>query len=1590
MATTQVGMRIRTIVPVLCRRWLFGILLAGLTGMYVRPVSAGTNLIYVAVKLNESSLGQPRQRPMKRPGVPPAKKENEKPQVLEPLLRQLFGPNGTPKVRDGADPDGAAAGRSRERDFIDSRAPHAPKVEEAMRAAELSIRRKEWKTAQELLQRLLDLSEDSLYRLPDGSWQSVRRTANHMLGSAPKQLLEDYRTQYSGLAQQLLNEARRSGRTTDYVSVATRFLHTPAGYDAANYLGSLHFDRGEFGLATAWFDEISRSSAAVATDGAWRVKAALAYRRAGDIVASQKLLEGLDDPSGKRVQLGLGGVEPSAWVGGTIAALPTRSIVRSDWTQLYGSVARLGTSTGSEPLLAPLWSVPLTSSHTVRRRLNWILQDLLDQDRNPVLAAVPLVVAGRVIYRDLRGVRAVDIETGKTIWESLEGVSAERILGGLPPQQVEARDAWRFRAQFQGDMNEYQGQSVEYHPLASLMFRDGVYGVISSDGQQVFVIEDHGILSRSQPGQHWGWDGSGEVQDPYGVSWKTNRLVSYDLKTGRPRWSIGGNESNESFDLPLAGSFFYGTPAVDGDELLVVAGKGDDVRLWSLDRATGTPRWSQLIAYTDTKIEQDIGRRWFTAQVAADGGVILCPTTVGWLVAVDRLRKSVLWAHRYLPPSTSHERDTSMQFVPQRDLNAQWSPSAPIISGSTVIYTPPEEPIVLALNLLDGRRLWEKRKEPWIYLAGVFDDRVVLVGRSEIGAFNLTTGKSIWKLSLGEAHPSGRGQAVEDQYYLPLSSGELRVIDLKTGKEVSHGYVPPSHPPLGNLAMHRGKLVALGPQGLVGFGQRDAVMTEIQRRKSLNPQDSWALLREAEVHLLNREHAAALPLLQASAAEGLSADEQTRRHSELLECLAAVIRQDPSSHQQELAELGRLAATPAEQCLHQELTADHLVAQARFLDAFEILWSLNGRESAETPVARGDDPQVTLAPRVWLAGRMFELWSASAGVDRERVDTRVAAIASEARTNAKSRSVVVGILGFHPAVGALQESLIEDLAKAEDFGGAQIELLKLAAGGDRTVAARATLRLARLMEQFQLRADAAFYYRTLESEFGEVAHSDGATMAGMVQTLRSEGKVDPKKPVRGVWDERPLQLIQSPVQYVPPSQEISARSGLPFFDPLTVEVQQQEQRLAFEFVENGQFSWLVPLRSSPRNQGDGYAATEFLGHEMVLINRDVLHVVSPVERRLMWSKPLNEFDEGGPFWRHASRPPQLAMVNSRFSDQQMSLLQMSGFTGRMAAVQPNYICVYGRRSISVLDPRTGEWLWRKEGIPQYAQVVGNRDMICVVPQDRRKVEAFRANDGKVLKIDRLAAIVNNTMQMRGDSALLLEQGKFAFLSKTVLRLHRLLSNEDRWKLEFPSGTLVTSLDQNELLVVPPDGKVERIDIASGKRSPLEPLPAEDAKVRRTESYALCDDDHIYFLANTADKAGFHHYGENLPSVRANGTIHAWNRSDGKLAWRQEVENQNLVVDRFRSVPVLLFVTRSWKQKGNYGTLSVQAIHKQTGKVLHNSTMPSMYSGFHSLEVNLSEPSIELRSYNLRMRLVPTNEPVAEAKPADATEPAKNN
>ena len=1540
------------------------------------------------------------------PAVPPAPAPADV-RLLEGVFRDLFAPKGNgrrvPAIRPkpaGNLPDADNSAESR--DAIDSRAPHDSKIAQLLQAAEAAVKRKNWKSAIELVQRLLDQPEDSLHRSVKGPWQSVRRSANQMLGQLPEAQLAEYRSQYGGLAQQLLTTARRTGQTADFVNVATRFFHTTAGYEAANYLGSMHFDRSEYVLAARWFEELATSPAAFTRHDPWLMQAALAFARSGDVKNANALLDRLSGGQGTIVNLGSSPIKASEWLNQSRAEGSLRAVALADWTQLYGTASRVGTAIGGDPLLAPNWSLPLTSSNTVRNAIKWLIQDLQDQQKALIMVSAPLVVDGKVIYRDLRGIRSIDIERGNPLWESIEGVSPERILGGLPPQQIDPQEAWRFRMNPFQNMAEYHGASAEYSPLTSLLFRDGQYGLISSDGKQLFVIEDHGILSRNQPGQHWGWDGNADPHDPYGLPWKTNRLVSYDLLTGRPRWSLGGTESRESFDPPLAGSYFYGTPVVEGEELFLVAGKSDDIRLWSLDRKTGAPLWSQLIAYADTKIDVDIARRWITSQVAVGNGIIVCPTTVGWLVAIDRMRQSVLWAHRYTSHSgvNNTERETGSQLVPQRELNAVWSPSAPVITENFVVYTPQEEPLLICLSAVDGRRIWEQPKERGLYLAGVFEKLVLIVGETGVTAYQLADGQSAWFAPFDDGlRPSGRGVMVDNRFYVPLSNGELRSIELQSGKMLSQTFVGLDQSALGNLAMHRGKLVSLSPTGLTVFGQRDALLAEIRQRLSENPTDAWGLLRSSEIHLLNHQYSEALPLLRQIAVDRLTPDEQTRHHAVLIECLSTLIHGDVLHRGAELDELKGLVSTPAERMLYRELLAEKLLAEQKPQAAFEVLCDL-ADEVAQTTFHRTDDRRITVKRLVWLSGRMFDLWTETKEAERQAIDRRIERLASDAagRSVAECQRVA-RLFWFHPSSTATRERLVEWLVEAEDFGGARIVLQQLADDSNRAVAAKATERLARLMLQNQLPADAIYYYRLLESAFSDVVIRDSLTGGSLVAQVRAAKQLDFDSPRRDVpWPTTRMQPVQSVVNYTQPPQNVVLETPLPFFASLSFDAYPNDQRLAMESFATSRVDWMVPLRGAVRGSDEGQLTAGLIGHQIYFVNRGVLHALSPIDKRVLWTKTLDDHGDGVGSGRHSIRPTVSTMLAPTANDGTQSLLlQRANSTGSLAVVQPNYLCVYGRRSLSILDPRTGDLLWELDGLSMNAVVIGNRETLFLIHPGKEEASAFRAVDGKPLDIPGAAKLLNHALLAHGSSFLLLEQDGNNPLraigirrSKVILRLHEPISDTSAWKLELPPRTLVCPLGGNEVVAVQHDGEIKRIDVATGRVTPLESIPPRKAQQQR-EKYLLSDDQQIYLIVNSSD-SGHQSFGESLASVRMNGTVYAWNRNDNQLAWQTDVNHQNLVVDRFATLPVLLCVSRSWKPQGRanlgIGTLNITAVHKQTGQILIDSQIPSAYSGFHAVTLNAEEPSIDLKSYNMRMRLVPTNAPVAAVP--DSNPPAAAN
>ncbi len=1489
---------------------------------------------------------------------------------------------------------------SAKKDRFDSRAPQNTAQQKILRQAIRLIEAHEWEEALKYLQHLLKQDEDSLIRKANGRWGSIRAEANRLLNTLPAEYVDAYRLQNGGTAKQLLRDAQATGDLSKFTEVAGKFLQTDAGHEAANHLGTIHFDRGEFGMAARWFEQLLRVDAPVTKSPKWQMKAVIAFRQSGHAESGERLAERLASVGNRGVDFGGETVDPTKWLDEFAKISQVQPLALKDWPMFFGTPGRSGRISGGEPLLLKRWQIPLTQRPAIQNTITTLIDDLDDLNRSALPAFFPLMIDGKIIFRTLRGVQVVDAQTGSPLWETAEGVSAERILYRDSQKYVNGQLEWTNGT---AAGIQYAGMSADTHPLAGLLFRDGLYGVLGSDGRQLFAIEDHAILSQYQPGYTSRVDPS--RNDQYRRSWATNKLASYDLNTGSPRWVIGGKAMNEIFDLPLAGHFFFGTPVADGGDLFVTAERDNEIRLVALDPNNGHSRWSQLIAYSDAKIESDFGRRWWTSQIAVDNGVVVCPTTVGWLVAVDRTNRSVLWAHRYSRKPdqvvTRSARNNGGTQVRATKLNERWTPSAPVIIGNRVVYAAPESDALVCLDLFDGTRLWKKPKGTNLYLAGVVDDRVIVVGSQAVTCLSLENGTTTWSAEIppSAGRPSGHSVIADRRLHVPLRSGQLWTFDIEDGSVITKSSVPNGAPALGNLAMYQGMVLSLSPSGLTSFEQREAIEATIRQRKQKDPRDSWATLREAEIHVVKQRHVEALGLLRQMSPEQLDDAQKPRFHQAMLASLTAVVRSDFKAGDRELQDLGRMVVSPSEKLRLDRLQADRLVARKEYQQAFEFFASLAEQDERQF-VTRQSDPLVSVRFQNWLAGKLRDLWTQLPAADRPSIDAWIKTAAAESlKQSADRQRRFVTLFQFHPATIEVERRLIETLVQNGDVADAQSRLLRLAGSRDRTVAASALEWLARLTRQSGLPDDAGQLYRQLAVQFADVPIAGDKTAASLVDELLRDGTIGAGEVrPRQSWKDKDLKVVRIGKTSYSSSRRVEstliADSRRPFYkDHIFYRMQQnrysqQNQWLGIFNSSDGTLYWSVALRS----KNGTYTSASLLPAEHLLfaVNGHFIHCLSVGEKKELWSHKLEMPTSGSTSrYRHTGYgyPSQGQTVHAHNLVTSSNLLVRDRLAVRAAKLgviaNTNYVCSRGRRDCTVLDATTGRLRWTRNRLPRGAQVFGTDDIIYLMAESGGQATALRASDGRTLPVPNLTTLLAQCVYATGNDLVLVQppaKSPILGLGRGDLTIQRFnpQHNTSVWKISLPGSSLLSMLGKDTLCVQQPAGQLQLIDLNTGQ---IQNLDAGSKPLPKAKSiHAVQDPLNVYIFLNQAAASN---PSATNPWLNIDGTVVAFNRVSGNQIWQQQVAKQKLPLENFAHLPVVLFANRTNHVESGlrYQKTAIVAIEKQTGRKLIETTMATRpYDKINGLDLNLAENYVELRSTYEYTRLFATPRKPAE-KPA---------
>ncbi|MEI7684974.1 MAG: PQQ-binding-like beta-propeller repeat protein, partial [Planctomycetota bacterium] len=902
-----------------------------------------------------------------------------------------------------------------------------------------SIKDKAWNDAVTALQKILDTQEDFYVQVREKDnqgrdamrWTSVKFEAQNLLGSMPDEGLDVYEQRFGGRALAALKEAKDNGDRERLAEVAHKWFHTRAGAEANDLLATLLLDRGQYFLAALRFERSLKLPAERYKTGDLTLfKAALSYRRAGETKKAGAMWQRLEDKLQDKEGLRIGDQ--------TIALAKLRVLYHDDkqpiafslydWPMIRGNYANSAQANGSPPLLdQPLWirkllldNDPIINEpryHEYERAVKSQIDAVLaNADNNIVMPGVfPISANGRLVFRAYGELRCValanegpDIKPGDTLWRSsdMDG-SLNQILQQKKAPETDLRDVVQ---PWLANYEKFPGLPG----FANFLFENTTLGVISTDHQNVYAIDDLAIPSP---------DNLFQANNPFmGIQRPNipskirpylmqNCLYAFNLQQGNAVWSLGSFNSKDAKD-EFTDSHFLGAPMSIGGKLYVLNEKhqgelGDaELRLVCIDPnkiEKGRPAIVQPIQVLGSvdqrnRVTHAITRRINGVQLAYGEGILVCPTNAGEVLGVDLMSRSLAWAYPYrerVPEERNHGNPNiaNRPFInPNIPSNlastvtlSKWKSTPPAIVDGKIVFTAPDADSVHCINLHDGTPRWKVgRLDGDLYFAGIVNKRVLLVGKNHMRALNLDDGRQVWSLTTGDV-PSGQGVASAGVYYQPLKKGEILAVDVDRGVIKAHNRAKNSNFSPGNLMFSDGAVVTVTPFDVIAYPQLLAKLEVADAAVKNDPRNAEKLIVRGEILLADGQVQRAVNDLQQALEQKLPATLATRGKNRLYDALTDLLQADfttaSSKYLEEYRQLCDLGDTPREKQLRQakyfRIVGHGREAQGNLIEAFQ-----NYKDFGSLPIHREmggvaalDDPSHKVPVDVWLRGRVSSMFA---------------------------------------------------------------------------------------------------------------------------------------------------------------------------------------------------------------------------------------------------------------------------------------------------------------------------------------------------------------------------------------------------------------------------------------------------------------------------------------------------------------------------------------------------------------------------------------------------------------------------------------
>jgi outer membrane protein assembly factor BamB len=1448
-----------------------------------------------------------------------------------------------------------------------------------------------------LIGRLLMEETDRIFQTEGDTpvYRTLRSAAEDLISRLEPKQLKVYEQQFGKLARSDLNDALRTGGPSALKQVVKKYFFTHAGGEALYHVAMKHIDRRQFFQAALWLSRLQRSHPHSETyQPRLSVLLAFCWHEAGVPDRAAHVLADLRE------------------AGHTSVVLfdKTLNLPDRDQAATWLSASFVDHSSGVRPIGHALPTQPINEQPSERTRIKTdydgpvvkalnIVNDLHQQFGVAAIPQLEPVIAGDVVvFRTLTELTCVSLSTNKTLWQS-------SVLSGLdsllPPTAA---------AQTKASVSLARA-------LRERLWDRSAANSLVCDGQRVFAVEDVSppdgghfpVMEMLPNGTPTLREGSGKTH---------NRMTAWDVRTGKVLWECGGpahagpsrdfdqtdksesktppkSAGSKAFLRTLAGARFIGAPVPLGDQLCVVGQIEDQIELLLIDSQTGDLvsratlhvldegiTGGRMIGFPFGKISSVTINAAGSAPVLHNDAVFVYVGSNRY-VAFDLATQRILWAYeetRHDQPKAINIRNINLaqQFASKQMTQPdRWTRATPTIVGDQVIVTPPVTDLLVCLDRKSGKVLWDVPREDGLFVAGVTEGFVVVVGRSGVRGIRLSDGKTPWSrgaIPLPEGIlPAGRGLLIpasdtegltSAELHLPQANGTVAVLNLANRLWDSNKWH--INGPTGNLKLAATTIVSQDISGITIFDRNDNRREKIAASLAANPNDISVLVSAVRLAIEDNEFEKAIDL----AKRAINADgDQLAEESLTLALTSAVTKSTHNATQAArfiglAIESGELLSNTKLRTRVQQAIATSHQTQGQFVESleswFEVIANLPGKQKelkAPSFVWRVREDR-------WVQAELVDLFAKAPVADRAAMDERLRVF--QAGT---PHERFIKFFGFHAKANESRLKLAKTYITKKTWLAAEQLLIAVTKFGSPHEQLDATHQLAEMLSGQKLNRSARFYAKQLATRFATIKDEKGRTGAQLAALLLK--KIPNPLGESSAWPTGQVQVeefkVKAPARYsgtvyqlLPEYRDDDSQDG-------TVEL---DSRLTTWYARDslGQEKWKITVPNAvsssvrylryavrynqSRSARQGQLTVAWIGDQVCAVD-GFTKASKP-----LWSQSCfvaNPLDPLSNQYRAQIRPQAVPHLDAK----KFPLL-----------VTTHFVCLQQGRKLIAVDPLDGSTLWWRDDLPSGCDLFGDSDFVFVRKPDSTTATVLQGLDGRKLGSREVPAIADR----------LLSRGRRCVNATTVgetlnIEMKDLWSQNQIWKKTIPKNSHVHVINANEIAMLQPNGSLEIVNIVEGNVVTHANLTMPDSVKGFLVQRKM---DRLVVVVNEPEKVNALRIVQQPTSGQraVNGNVYVL-ENNGKRISKIRFQAQSIKLEQPRDLPLLILFRRYQDRKklanGGFSSAKpktkVALLDVRSGRIVHSFDREFGYDIDYQLSVQPDKKQLEISTRSNGLRAV---------------------